>query len=387
MRRIHWILAAAIVPLAISPLLRNTGAAYQAWLLGLSVLAVIGIVGGARLNRSPEHRAWTTAAAGAALLATAQALDLAHALRDTAVSYPGPADVLRLLAYPLFGTGLLVFVRRRTPAREWGALLDAAVVSIGVASVMWALVLSSVADDPTLSSWAKIVSVAYPLAGIVVLGLVVRLTLTTGLGVPASTLVLLATVVLLTGDGLYVYGVLEGWYVTGSLLDIVLVAAPVLWAAAALDRSMRHLTEPVDRPETWPIQRRVVLLGCAVMTMTAMVVVDALREPEGVSSVIVIAALVLLVAVSARLANVVVAFDRSVAREHVLQAGAAALVGTRTRDDIRAVATKTAQQLAGGKRLAFVQVELGTRPMLAVQDAVVVGGGDVVGATVRGEIR
>ena len=52
-----------------------------------------------------------------------------------------------------------------------------------------------------------------------------------------------------------------------------------------------------------------------------MVVVEAVRGPSGVSGVIVIAALALLAAVSARLANVVLAFDRSVAREDVLQAG------------------------------------------------------------------
>jgi diguanylate cyclase (GGDEF)-like protein/PAS domain S-box-containing protein len=386
MRRIRWILAAAIVPLAIAPLLRNHGAAYEACLAAISGLAVLGILLGPRLNRSPDRVPWLLAAGGAALLAAAQGLELEQVLRGDTASYPGSADILRLLAYPLFGVCLLAFVRRRTPARDWGAMLDAAVVSIGVASVMWALVLSSVTDDPSLSPWAKIVSVAYPVAGIVLLGLVVRLVLTTGLGVVANAFVAAATVLLLVGDGLYVYGVLEGWYESGSILDTVLVAAPVLWAAAALDPSMRQLTELVERPESWPIRRRVVLLACAVTTTTAMVIVDALHEPQGVSSVIVIAALALLAAVSARLANVVLAFDRSVEREHVLQAGAAALVSARSRDEIGSVAARTAQELAGGKRQAFVQAELGARPTLAVQDAVVVGGGEV-GASIRGEIR
>ena len=142
----------------------------------------------------------------------------------------------------------------------------------------------------------------------------------------------------------------------------------------------------MERPEAWPIRRRVVLLGCAVTMTTAMVVVDAVRGPSGVSGVIVIAALALLATVSARLGTVVVAVDRSVERENVLQAGAAALVSARSRDDISTIAADTAQKLAGGKLQAFVQAELGARPELTVRDAVVVGGGTVGGA-IRGEIR
>ena len=256
------------------------------------------------------------------------------------LAVPGTGGRLHLLAYPLFGACLLIFVRRRTPAHDWGAILDAAVVTIGVASVVWALVLSSVTDDPTLSTWEKAVSAAYPVAGIVLFGLVVRLVLTTGLGVAANALIALATTVLLVGDGLYVYGLLEGWYQSGSVLDVAQVAVPVLWAAAALDPSMRRLTQLVEQPESWPIRRRVVVLGCAVTTTTAMVVVEAVRGPEGVSGVIVIAALALLAAVSARLANVVLclrplprsrgraagrgrgARGRALARGHLLRHGA-----------------------------------------------------------------
>ncbi len=386
MRRIHWVLAAACVLLAVSPFLRGRGEAYEAWLTGLSVLAALGVLAGMRLNHSPERQPWLLAAGGAALLAAAQALDLADALRGATTTYPGPADALHLLAYGFLGAALVIFVRRRTPAHDWGAILDAAVVTIGVASLVWALVLSSITGDPTLSAWEKGVSAAYPLAGIVLLGLVARLVLTAGLGSVATALIALATALLLVGDGVYVFGAIEGWYASGSLLDIALVAVPLLWAAAALDPSMRRLTQLVEQPESWPIIRRIALLVCAVLVTMAMVVVDAVRGPGGVSGVIVIAALALLAAVSARLANVVLAYDRSSEREHVLQEGAAALVSARSRDDICTVAAQTAQQLAGGKRQAFVQVELGARPALTVQDAVVVGGG-AVGGTIRGEIR
>jgi hypothetical protein len=386
MRRIPWALAVVVALLAVTPLFRGREELYQEWLTVLSVLAIVGVLAGIRLNRPSEVAPWLFAAGGAAFLAAARTVDLAGALGALTTSYPGPADVLRLLAYPLFGAALMIFVRRRTPAHDWGALLDAAVVAIGVASIVWALVLSSVSDDPTMSLWGKAVSAAYPLAGIVLVGAVVRLVVTTGLGVRANALIALAIVLLLGSHGAHVYGRIEGWDSAEALLDAVRVAVPLLFAAATLDASMRRLTEPVERPESWPIRRRVLLLGCAVTATTAMVVVDAVRAPDGVSGVIVTAALALLAAVSARLASVVLAFDRSVEREDVLQAGAAALVSARSREEICGVAAQTAQQLAGGKRQAFVQVELGARPALNVQDAVVVGGGEVAG-TIRGEIR
>jgi diguanylate cyclase (GGDEF)-like protein/PAS domain S-box-containing protein len=386
MRRIPWALAAVAVLLVVTPFLRGRGEAYESWLAGISVLAVVGALAGIRLNRPSETRPWLFVAGGVGFLAAAQAVELAVAHGTITTSYPGPADVLRLLAYPCFGTALLVFVRRRTAAHDWGAVLDAAVVAIGVASVVWALVLSSVSGDPTISLWGKAVSAAYPLAGIVLLGGVVRLVLATGFGERVNAILAAATVVLLGADGAHVYASVEGWGAARTVLDVALVAVPLLWAAAVLDPSMRRLTEPVEQPEPWPIRRRVVLLVCAVTVTTAMVVVDAVRAPEGVSGVTVTAALVLLAAVSARLATVVVAFDRSVEREHVLQTGAAALVAARTREEICTVAAQTAQELAGGKRQAFVQVELGARPTLNVKDAVVVGGG-TIGGTIRGEIR
>ncbi len=385
-RRVTWLLAAAGVLLASSLALRGRGVAYEAWLAGLAVASLAGVLAGIRLNRTREPQPWVLAAGGVTLLALAQGVVLVQALDDQVVPFPGVDDMLRLAAYPLFGACLLTFVRRRTPASDWGAILDAAVVTIGVASVMWVVVLRSVAADAALPLSAKAVSVAYPVAGIVLFGLVVRLVLTAGLGLIANAMLGLAATLLLLGDGLYVYGRLDGWYESGSVLDLARAAVPVLWAVVALDPSMCRLTEPVERPESWPIRRRIVLLLCAVATTTVMVVIETMRSDEDMSGVTVTAAVALLITVSARLVNVVLAFDRSVAREEVLQAGAAALVSVRVHDDIRAVATDTALQLAGGQKQAYVQVELGARPTLSVKDAVVVGGGSV-GGTIRGEIR
>ena len=46
MRRIHWVLAAACLLLAVSPLLRPYGVAYEAWLTGLSALSALAVLVG-----------------------------------------------------------------------------------------------------------------------------------------------------------------------------------------------------------------------------------------------------------------------------------------------------------------------------------------------------
>ncbi|HEY7380735.1 MAG TPA: EAL domain-containing protein [Gaiella sp.] len=343
------------------------------------------VVLGARLNRTPEAWPWLMVAAALALFATANLVRLQAALDGTELSYPSSGDLLRLAAYPLLAGALLVFVRRRTPARDWSAVLDAAIVTVGTAAVLWVVVGTSVASDVSLTVEAKAVTIAYPVADLVLLGLVLRLVVTTGLSAVANAFIALSTVVLLVGDTLYVVGNLEGWYEAGSTVDVLRLAVPVLWAAAAVDRSMRQLTELVTRPESWPIRLRFALLGCAVAATIATVAWEAVRR-DGMTEVTVAASIALLVLLSGRLGAVVVAFERAMSRERVLQSGAAALVASGTRSEIRDIASETALELAGGKRQAYVQLDLTTRPDLSVQNAVVVGGGEVA-ASLRGEIR
>jgi hypothetical protein len=156
-RRLHWLVAGAIALLACSIPLLGRGAALDAWLAALAAVSACAVVFGVRLNRARERWPWIVAAAGVGLLALAQVVVLLVFLGTLNASYPGPADAFRLAAYPAFAAALLVFVRRRTPAHDWGSILDAAVVAIGVASVLWALVLNAVTADPSLSVAAKVV--------------------------------------------------------------------------------------------------------------------------------------------------------------------------------------------------------------------------------------
>ncbi len=387
MRRLAAFLACTLAGLAPYAVLRTeTDERYHGWLAAVSLLAGVAVLVGVRLNRPATVRPWQAVAAACGVYGVSHALDAVGALRGTAAAFPAPADFLRFAAVLLVACALLSFVRHRTPARDWGAILDAAIVATGAASATWVLVVQPFAADAAIDGRQRLVAAALPLIDIVLFGLILRLAVTSDLDMTAITFIAVATLAQTVGDSFAATAAVGGYVLPQRGADLLQLTALVLWAGAAISGSMRQLTQLVERPDAWPIRRRIILLGAAVLMTTTMVVLQTFRDTAGRSSVIVITAVGLLLLVSGRLATLVVAFERSVNREHVLQAGAAALVSARTRQDIGTIAADTALELAGGARQAFVELEMAQRPEITAENAVVIGSGDVA-AAVRGEVR
>jgi len=103
--------------------------------------ATAALVAGIRLYRPARRLPWI-------LLALAQAAnltgDLINLLQNQVFhvdQYPSPSDVCYLVAYPLVGAALVLFVRRRTPGSHAPAVIDAAVVSIALGLLWWLYVV------------------------------------------------------------------------------------------------------------------------------------------------------------------------------------------------------------------------------------------------------
>jgi diguanylate cyclase (GGDEF)-like protein/PAS domain S-box-containing protein len=384
-RPVHWITIGVVVAIAPAIPLRGSGDSWTLWAACITVAAAVGVLVGARVNRTRDRRPWWLIAGAAGLVASAELAIAAGTRAGADVAYPWTSDFLRLAAYPLFAAGLVVFVRRRTPAHDWGAILDAAIVAVGLGSVVWVLVFGSLGPE-SITFEEQATSVAFLVSGIALVGIVVRLVVTAGLGVLANAFLATAVLLQVVGDALYVVGRLDGWYLPAGMVDVMRIAVPVLWAAAALEPSMLQLTRLVEEPESWPIRRRISLLAISVGATAGTVVVGAMSDLEGLSVVTVAAGVTVLLALTARLATVVVALELSASRAALLQAGAASLVAARSREEICQIASDTAERLCGGRSRAYVDVELTARPNVAVDDAVVVGGG-AVGVQLRGEVR
>ena len=100
-------------------------------------------------------------------------------------------------------TGVLLAVRRRNPQGDRAGVIDAMIITVGIALLSWVFLMAPYVHDATLSPLAKIVSIAYPLGDVLLLAAALRLAFDGGRR-RGSFLLLAASVgALLTTDAAY----------------------------------------------------------------------------------------------------------------------------------------------------------------------------------------
>ena len=252
---------------------------------------------------------------------------------------------------PFWPSALLLMIRRQAPGRDWPSLIDAGIVTVGVATVGWTfLVQPSLTSDT--SALETTVALAFPVMDVLLVSLAARMVLGPGLRSPAFAMVTIALLFQLVGDALYGFGSLHGWYQVGDSIDLFFVVAAVLWGTAALHPSMVELTEPNPDPEQRLSGKRLAVLSAATLTAPAMLAVAAVRAGSSELLVIVGAGVALSALVIVRLAGLVARHERSERRERVLGGAAAALVTAWTREDIHRVTADAAYEIVGDDEAA-----------------------------------
>jgi diguanylate cyclase (GGDEF)-like protein/PAS domain S-box-containing protein len=275
MNRGRW-WALAVVAAAGLPayLLLTPGTPQQAVFYAYGVAAVVALLTGVTRNH-PRHRGpWLAFAAGLALFTFG---DVAY---DTMPSDgPGPADALYLAGYVVLAAGALQLVRRRTPKGDLLSVIDGVMVALGVGAVSWT-VLGESFDGRGLDLLEQLVPIAYPALDLLLLAVLVRLVLGGGARNPSFVLLASSLLALITAD--IAYGMLDvtGNYQSGDLVDLGWMASYVLWGAAALHRSMCHLTEPADSPERPRSRGFLAVLALTAIAAPLTLVVQDLRGAE-----------------------------------------------------------------------------------------------------------
>ena len=154
-------------------------------LVGFSTVAAV--VAGVRLNRPRAPLAWYLAAGSIASSILGQVVYVWYANVVGPVPFPSAADVFYLGSYPPLALALLVFVRSCSPRGASAALLDSALLTVGVGLLSWVWVIA-----PTWSTDAslvtRLVSVGYPIGEVMIFGMLVRLAVTPGGWNPSSRL-------------------------------------------------------------------------------------------------------------------------------------------------------------------------------------------------------
>ncbi|HYD09611.1 MAG TPA: bifunctional diguanylate cyclase/phosphodiesterase, partial [Acidimicrobiales bacterium] len=274
---------------------------YQIFGLGSVVAILVGIA----LHRPRHKLPWFIAAAGLALLSGA---DLWYSLYDLAwheeAPYPSAADVPYLLGYATIAVALVLFARLRFPGRDRASLLDSLILGTSCALLAWVFLMAPYARDDTLSIVQRAVSVAYPVGGVMFVGLATRFVLVPGARQPAIRFLLATLVAWVAADSIYGVQVLDGTYDAGGPVDVGWLLGYLGWAAVALHPSMREITEPTAPRLVRLSSGRVVWLAIASLVAPLLLLWQALSDDVREVHVFAAAAAVLFMLVVARLAGV-----------------------------------------------------------------------------------
>ena len=338
--------------------LPHDGALYGRWYQLFPIAAVAATLIGVTLNRPRSRTPWYLVAVAGLFGIAADAVYAVNLERYGSVPFPSTADLLELASGVVLVAALLAMIRRQAPGRDWPSLVDAGILTVGVAIVAWTFVVQP-RLTPDASGGETVVALSFPVLDLLLVSLAARMMLGPRLRSPAFAMVMVALLFQLVGDALYGVGSLHGWYRAGDPLDLLFVLSAVLFGTAALHPSMVELTEPNPEAEKRLSWRRLAVLSAATLMAPAMLAVAAVREASGELLVIVGAATTLSALVIVRLAGLVARHARAERREHALAEAATALVHAWTRDDIQHVAVDAA--------LAIVDSE-GTTVWLTLED-------------------
>jgi diguanylate cyclase (GGDEF)-like protein len=196
-----------------------------------------------------ERRVWRWIGLALAARAVGFVLFLSYVRWLDPVPYPSAADAAWLAGYVLLAIGLVVFGLARIRRATRNLLLDAAVGALAIAAISIALLHDTLVDltGPGVAGSAVAVNLAYPIAGIAVLIVLLGVLASLEWRPPAWIWMLAAGVAgVAILDGVSLYQVAAGTFQPGSALSsLSLVSTAVIaasaWAPGRTARAPRHL--------------------------------------------------------------------------------------------------------------------------------------------------
>ena len=345
--------------------------------IGLS--APLAILIAVRLHKPARKAPWHLLALGMALFIAGDVITYNYPrLFGTEAPFPSIGDVLYLSVYPCLVLGLLLMVRLRTPGRDWTSLLDSLMVAVAVGTASWIFLMSPYWHDQESGLLARLTSMGYPLADLILIAVAVRLAVGAGRRVPSLILMLTATCALFLTDTIYAWVLLYATYEPGSgYLELGWAAFYIVLGMAALHPSMRSLTERApEQTEHMGWARLAMLLGAALVPPTIRLAQYLRHEP--VDNIVLIGAtFTLFVLVVLRMAGLVRLQERYTARERALREAGAALVTATNRDSIRTATIEAVKALAGSDAVVRVCERDPGRP----SEYIVTAGDEAVGTS------
>lgn len=313
-------------------------------LVGLTSAVAVGV--GIVRHQPRRVRPWWVVAAALLTLTLGELAGMI--LRTPDGAFPTAADPVHVAAgLPLLIAGGYGLARTGVRPVDRASLLDALIITSGVALLSWMFLISPVIADPAIAGTAQLVAVAYPVVGVLLLVVVIQLAIGVrwrpGTVLPiAGLLGMLAVeagygIAQLRGDGAPEPVAALGWF--------LLYAG---WGAGALHPSMTSLVGSRGPDQRDLTRHRFVLLVAGALVPPVVLSAEALTVPLEIA-VRRELAVALSVLVLARMYVVYTGQRRALARERGLhRAGAAFVTATATTEVAEAVRAAVGSLLPPG---------------------------------------
>ncbi len=236
--------------------------------------AIVALILGAHTNSPKRRLPWYLLAIGQGCFVASDVLASNYErLFGARLPFPSVADSFHLAFYPFLVGGMLLLIHEREETRDRSALIDALIVTMALATLLWVYLISPYADDSSMTLLARMASIGYPAMDILVLGVVARMAAGSHRREPSFIFLLTGAAILLGADTVFGARLLEGRFQPGVATSVGWAAFYVMLAASALHPSMRLLSEPGPESESGLTRARLALLACASLTVPLVIVV------------------------------------------------------------------------------------------------------------------
>jgi PAS domain S-box-containing protein len=286
---------------AVHFLLHNDSYVYES----VGLISGVLILGATAYRRPRSWLAWAVMGVSQLVMGFGDVI-----YNEVTTAYPGPADVVYLTGDALLVSALVLFALYSASGTGFAAHLDALIVAVAIGIAVWPVVFAGSFDDRSV--WAAVVGVAYPVADLLVLGVLVRFLFFDDRRTSTFWLLVVGVVLLFVSDSAYAIPALEGTYAgTTTWLDAGWLGSYVFFAAAALHPTMGNLVNRRHTSRDLPSLRRGLVLGGALLAAPAVTIVAELSGRDVAVAPVLVAVAALLILVIVRFASIVRELDRS----------------------------------------------------------------------------
>ncbi len=329
----------------------------------VAAVTVVAMVLGIVIQRPPTRPAWVLFTLGVAFTGVADTFwefPQLVGLRPRDIPYPSILDYLYLASYLFLFAGIILLVRRRSPGRDRAALLDSLIITTAAGLTSWIFIIEPTLADANLDLATSLVTTAYPLMDILLLGAATRLWFSLDSGRNTSMRFIVVTLVgVLVADTAYAYFTIQNEWSDGTVWDLGWFLFYVGLGAAALHPSVSSpvtATTPERAISRW---RFVVLLGLMAILPLLLLAGQATISASTEDVVIVLGALFMFGLVLLRLNDLVLQLRETLRRERVIRDANGALAAAADPDIIRDTVVTAAADLHAGATSYVVDLRRG----------------------------